>query len=266
MQFADIHGLVFHYRWSDRGRGKPVLVFANAVATDLRTWDVVAEALGDSVSILAYDKRGHGLSDLGSPPYAIADHIDDLGGLLDHLKITKAVICGLSVGGLIAQGLALVRPDLVSGLILCCTSSKIGTSDLWEARIRAVEEGGLAAVAEGTMTRWFTPAFRTPDNPVLAGARTMFLRQDARGYTGTCAALRDADFTSDLTGIAVPTLCVAGDGDGSTPPDLVRTLSQSIPGSRFAVIEDCGHLPCLEQPGKLARLIASFIGKEKADG
>lgn len=261
MQFAKLHGLVIHYRWSDTGRGKPVLVFSNSVGTDLRIWDAVTDRLGDSVSVLAYDKRGHGLSDLGAPPYGIADHVDDLAGLIDHLKIGRAVICGLSVGGLIAQGLALARPDLVKGLILCCTGSKIGTADLWDARIRMVEEGGLAAVVEGTMTRWFTPAFRTPDNPLFAGARTMFLRQDARGYADICAALRDADFAAGAGKIAVPTLCVAGDSDGSTPPELVKAMAERIRGSDFAVIDACAHLPCLEQPGKLAGLITSFIGK-----
>jgi 3-oxoadipate enol-lactonase len=266
MQFAELRGLVFHYRWSDGGRDRPVLVFSNSVGTDLRIWDEVSSALTDSVSILAYDKRGHGLSDLGSPPYAIADHVDDLARLLDHLKIGKAIICGLSVGGLIAQGLALERPDLVRGLILCCTASKIGTADLWDARIRIVEEGGLAVVAEGTMTRWFTPSFRTPDNPLFAGARTMFLRQDARGYTGTCAALRDADFTAAVSTITAPVLCIAGDGDGSTPPDLVEALARRMKKSDFAVIENSGHLPCLEQPGKLAQLITSFLGKVHVHG
>jgi 3-oxoadipate enol-lactonase len=259
MRFAELHGLVFHYRWSDKGPGKPVLVFANAVGTDFRIWDEVANRLGESVSILAYDKRGHGLSDLGSPPYALVDHVDDLAHLLDHLAISSAVICGLSVGGLIVQGLAIKRPELVRGLILCCTALKIGTADLWEARIRTVEEGGIAAIADGTMMRWFTPAFRTPDNSLFAGSRTMLLRQDARGYTGTCTALRDADFTATAGNIAAPTLCVAGDGDPSTPPELVKTLADAIKGSRFAVIEKCGHLPCLEQPARLAALITSFI-------
>lgn len=266
MQFACIRGLAIHYRWVDKGPREPVLVFSNSVGTDLRIWDAVSEALGDSVSIFAYDKRGHGLTGLGSPPYGIGDHVEDLAGLLDHLKIGAAVICGLSVGGLIAQGLALARPELVRGLILCCTAAKIGTTDLWSDRIRVVEEGGLAAVADATMTRWFTSDFRTPDNPLLAGARTMFLRQDARGYIGTCAALRDADFTAKLREIRVPTLCVAGDSDGSTPPDLVKTLAQRITGSDFAIIEHCGHLPCVEQPGKLVGLIRSFIGKVHTNG
>ena len=94
----------------------------------------------------------------------------------------------------------------------------------------------------------------------------MFLRQDARGYIGTCAALRNADFTAAVARIGAPTLCIAGDGDGSTPPDLVKSLAQRITGSDFAVIQGCGHLPCLEQPGKLAQLIASFLGKVQAHG
>jgi 3-oxoadipate enol-lactonase len=269
MQFAKLHGLVFHYRWSDKGRGKPVLVFCNAIGTDFRIWDEISERLSETVSTLVYDKRGHGLSDLGSPPYALSDHVDDLAYLLDYLVIESAVVCGLSVGGLIAQGLALERPKLVRGIILCCTALKIGTADLWEARIRTVEEGGIAAIAEATMTRWFTPAFRTPDNSLFAASRTMLLRQDPRGYAGTCAALRDSDLTAAAGRIAAPTLCIAGDGDPSTPPDLVKTLAVAISGSRFTVIEKCGHLPCLEQPAKLAALITSFIadlGKGSAHG
>lgn len=269
MQFAKVQGVVLHYHWSDRGPGKPVLAFSNSVGTDFRIWDAVSDRLGDSVSILAYDKRGHGLSDLGSPPYGIADHVGDLAGLLDHLAIKRAVICGLSVGGLIAQGLAIRHPERVTGLILCCTASKIGTTDLWNERIRVVEQGGIATIAEGTMTRWFTPAFRTPDNPAFAGARTMLLRQDAGGYIGTCAALRDADFTGGAGQIAAPTLCIAGDGDAATPPDLVRALAERITGSDFAVIANCGHLPCLEQPARLSALIASFMdahGKGSAHG
>lgn len=266
MQFVELNKLVTHYRWSDKGRDKPVLVFSNAVATDLRTWDAVSEALGDSVSILAYDKRGHGLSDLGTPPYRIDDYVGDLAGLLDHLKIGKAVICGLSIGGQIAQGLALARPELVTGLILCCTASRIGTPEQWTERIRIVKEGGLAAVADASMARWFTPAFRHPDNPLLAGARTMLVRQDLQGYMGACAALRDADFTDAVGKISVPTLCVAGDGDVAIPPDAVQALARRIPNSEFTVIENCSHLPCLEQPARLAELITAFIAKGRAHG
>ncbi len=109
------------------------------------------------------------------------------------------------------------------------------------------------------MERWFTPAFRTADNALYAGCRAMLARQPVDGYCGTCAAIRDADFTAAVAAIAVPTLCVGGDQDGSTPPALVRSLAALIPGSRYVEIADCGHIPCVEQPAAYAAAVGAFL-------
>lgn len=214
--------------------------------------------LAGSYPLLTYDKRGHGLSDVGEAPYSIEDHVDDLIGLLEHLKVSDAVVCGLSVGGLIAQGLYARRPDLVKALILCDTAHKIGTADMWAARIAAIDESGLDGIVDGVMERWFTPAFRESD-PSFPGYRNMMLRQPVEGYTGTCAAIRDADYTAAAGEIAVPTLCVVGDQDGATPPELVLSLAKLIPRARYEVIKDAGHIPCVEQPEMLTTIIEAFL-------
>ncbi len=260
MHFMAVNGLTLHV--SDSGTAgsedRPVLVFSNSLGTDFRIWDAVVAQLGDRFRTLRYDKRGHGLSDIGQAPYVMADHIDDLAALLDAFAVKGAVICGLSVGGLIAQGLYASRPDLVRGLILCDTGHKIGNDALWNERITAVQNGGIETLAEGIMERWFTKALREGDPVALAGWRNMLTRTPGAGYAGTCAAIRDTDFTLEAGQIAVPTLCMVGEEDGATPPALVQELAELIPEADCAVIDGAGHLPCIEKPDVVADLILSF--------
>jgi 3-oxoadipate enol-lactonase len=258
VQFVQLNGVSLHHQIIGGPGNKPVIVFINSLGTDFRIWRDVIVRLAGSYPLLTYDKRGHGLSDVGQAPYTIEDHVDDLIGLLEHLKVSNAVICGLSVGGLIAQNLYARRPDLVKALILCDTAHKIGTAEMWAARISAIEEGGLDGIVDGVMERWFTPAFRNSD-PGFPGYRNMMLRQPVDGYIGTCAAIRDADYTEAAGRIAVPTLCVVGDQDGATPPDLVLSLAKLVPGARYEVIKDAGHIPCVEQPEMLTTIIEAFL-------
>ena len=259
MQFLLCDQRAIHYRAIGLDGARPVIVFINSLGTDFRIWNAVMDALGDGYAYVLHDKRGHGLSDTGNIPYSIDDHVDDLAALLDHLFVKQAIVWGLSVGGLIAQGLYARRPDLVCALILSNTAHKIGTAEMWSDRIVKIERDGIAPLVDGVMERWFTPAFRSVDNAAYLGARTMLARQDASGYAATCAAIRDADFTELAREIAVPTLCIAGDGDGSTSPELVGELAALIPASRIAIIEDCGHIPCLEQPVAYAAAAAAFL-------
>lgn len=239
---------------------EPVLVFANSLGTDARIWDDVLDLLPRGLTTLTYDKRGHGLSGAPPAPYSIDDHVGDLAGLLDSLGIGKVVICGLSVGGLIAQGFAARHPDRVAGLILCDTAPQIGTIEMWNSRIAAVHAGGLDSIADAVMERWFTPGFRA-DDPSFPLWRTMFAQQSIEGYTGTCTTLRDTDLTDAAHRIAVPTLCVVGENDLSTPPALVRAMADVIPGADFQTIADCGHIPPVQQPEKLAHLIIAFLDR-----
>lgn len=259
MDFLRCGENAIHYRASGLGSGKPVIAFINSLGTDFRIWDAVIAALGDDYAFVLHDKRGHGLSDVGMPPYSIDDHAGDLIALLDHLRVEKAVIWGLSVGGLIAQGVYDRRPDLVRALILSNTAHKIGTADIWNTRIEKIAADGLASLVDPVMERWFTPAFRQLGNTAYAGARNMLSQQPEAGYSGTCGAIRDADFTQQASKIAVPTLCVAGDQDGSTPPAVVQSLANLIPTSRFVTIAGCGHIPCLEQPAAYTQTACLFL-------
>ncbi|MGB3503582.1 MAG: 3-oxoadipate enol-lactonase [Mesorhizobium sp.] len=257
MQFIRANGVVLHVE--DSGGDKPVVVFSNSLGTDFRIWDDVVAALRPHCRVIRYDKRGHGLSEATPAPYSINDHVGDLAALLDHLGVTQAAIVGLSVGGIIAQGLAAARPDLVKAVVLSNTAHRVGTTESWNARIEAVTANGLGSIADNVMKLWFTPEFHENQPEKLAGCRSMMSRTPLEGYAGTCAALRDADMTASTRALTIPALCIGGDQDGSTPPALVRSLAELIPGAQFEIIPQSGHIPCVEQPDAHAALILQFL-------
>ncbi len=258
MAFTRINGIVLHHQILGRGDG-PALVFINSLGTDFRIWQDVVPAFMDRFRIVLYDKRGHGLSDAPPAPYSLDDHADDLIALLDHLKIEKAALVGLSVGGMISQRMAVRAPERVQAITLCCTAAKIGTPELWAERIAAVEDGGIDPIADNVLQRWFTPLYRETRADEVAGWRNMLVRTPAHGYAGTCAAIRDADLRPDAGRIKAPTLCVAGDQDGSTPADVVKGMADLIPGAHFALIDGAGHIPCVEKPAVLSKLISQHL-------
>lgn len=262
MQFVNLGGVALHYEHRSGNARRPLLVFVNSLGTDLRIWDEVVGELAADFPVLRYDKRGHGLSDLGNPPYSIADHAADLTGLIAHTGAAEVILCGLSIGGLIAQHYAAARPASLRALVLCDAAHRIGGPDFWNQRIAAVERDGVAGIADGILERWFTPAFRAGSAALHAGCRNMLIRQPAAGYAGSCAAVRDADHTALVAGITAPTLVLAGDQDGATPPDLVRSMADLIPGARFEIIADAGHIPCVEQPAALVARLRRFFNDQ----
>lgn len=258
MSFVRIGGLTLHYRVQGRSDA-PALVLVNSLGCDARIWDEVIAILGERYRIISYDKRGHGLSDAPEGDYRLEDHVDDLEGLMDHLRIEQLALCGVSVGGQIAQAFALRHPQRLTALVLCDTAARLGSEDMWNARIAAVHAGGLEAIADAVMERWFTPAFRRDRAVDTAGWRNMLLAMPVAGYAGTCAALRDADLTDSVGAITTPTLVVCGNQDLSTPPELVLATAQLIPNSRFELIAGAGHIPSIEQSQALAALMQSFF-------
>jgi len=260
MPFGLFNHQVLHFRDENPGQER-TLVFVNALGTDLRIWDGVVADYAGALRILRYDLRGQGLSDAPPAPYSIDDHIADLAALLDANKIHGAIVVGLSVGGMIALALAAARPDLVRLLVLCDTAHKIGTPEMWSARIEAVRANGLVSIADAVLERWLSAEFRQAHAVDLAGYRNMLTRNPAEGYIGTCATLRDTSLKSVASRLTQPTLCLVGEADDATPPALVRSLSELIPNAAFETIPNAGHLPCIEQPGLLSSRIESFVGR-----
>lgn len=258
MKSLNLADVVVHYRFRPAAAGAPVVVFINSLGTDLRIWDDVIEGLPEGFGTLCYDKRGHGLSGIGRTPYSIADHADDLARLMGGLGLAEAVLCGVSVGGQIAQQLYFARPDLVSGILFSNTAARIGDADFWHQRIENISRSGLAAAAEGIMERWFSEGFRMSGNPKYVLARAMFERQPLEGYLATCAAIASFDRRTDAGRIAVPASVLAGGEDGATPPDVVEAFARMLPEAEFSIIDGVGHLPCIETPDAVSVAIAAL--------
>ena len=264
MQSIEVGGATLHVE-AALIAGGPTVVFVNSLGADLRIWDdVVALLAGQGVGALRYDFRGHGLSDLGEPPKLIADHAADLAAVMEAAGVAKATICGVSVGGQIALGLADAHPERVERLVLCCTGAKIGADATWNERIAAVQAGGVGALAEGVLQRWFPPQMYAEGGGAVALTRNMLSRTASEGYIATCVALRDSDLTEAARRVKAPTLVIAGEFDGSTPPDFVREFAALIAGAEFALIPGAGHLPSLQQPAALAAIIVAFLARATA--
>ncbi|GAB4264410.1 MAG: 3-oxoadipate enol-lactonase [Pararhodobacter sp.] len=256
MLMADLGALRLHYRIDGDPEGAP-LVFANALGTDLRLWDKVIPLLPEGLRIIRYDMRGHGLSDAPPAPYAMGALVRDLEGLLDHLGVRGAVLVGLSIGGMVAQGLAVKRPDLLRGMVLSNTAAKIGTAAIWRDRVAQVQAGGIEPLADAVLERWFPPAFRA--TPEARAWRNMVTRTTIDGYAGCAAAIGGTDFYTTTAALSLPVLGIAASEDGSTPADLVRETIELIEGARMVLIRDAGHLPCVDQPEVYARHLTDFL-------
>ena len=253
MQAITLNDQLIAYRHRTGGGG-PCVVFANSLGSDQSLWDGLIARLGRGFDTLTYDLRGHGLSGL-SEGYRVPDMADDLIALLDALRLRAVILCGVSVGGMVAQSVAARRPDLLRAVILSNTAARIGTAERWNDRIAAVEKDGIAGIAEAILSNWFSEGYRAAHRDQWAMHRLMLCRTPDAGYAATCAAIRDTDLSVETSRIAVPTLCVAGDEDKSVPISQVEQLAGLISGARLEILKGVGHLPSLEAPERMARLI-----------
>jgi 3-oxoadipate enol-lactonase len=235
----------------------PVLVLAHALGTDLTIWDGVLGHLHGRFRTLTYDHRGHGGSDVPAPPYSMGALITDLERLIDHFALKDAVVIGVSLGGLVAQGLAIKRLDLVRALVLSNTAARIGTQELWHRRIAEVRTTGLETYAEGAMQRILGPKYQS--HPSHAYLRSLLTNTHPDGWVGCAAAIAGCDLYTTTATLRLPSLVIAGANDGTTPPDLVRETANLIPGHRFALIRGAGHLPMVEKPAEFAALLDTFL-------
>jgi 3-oxoadipate enol-lactonase len=258
MAFLNQHSGALYYRVCGPSDG-PALVLVNSLGTDCRIWDDVIAHLSQHYRILSYDLRGHGLSAVPPGSYSLDDQVDDLLALVDHVGFSRFALCGVSIGGVISQGVVERASDRVTALILCNTAAKIGTAEFWNERMETVLAYGVEPIADAIMTRWFSPKFTHEHNAAWTVWRRQFLQNNTQGYAATCATLRDTDLTSALANIAVPTLVIAGSDDQATPPELVNATADLIPNADYILLEHVGHLPSLEAPVELSQHIQSFL-------
>ena len=264
MPFATVNNTRLYYKLEGSSK-RPVLVLSHSIGTDHGMWAPQMDDLLSLFQVLRYDTRGHGASEV-SPGDSIEQLGRDVLGLVDSLGFGKFAFCGLSLGGMIGQWLGAHVPDRLTGLILANTSPLMTPASNWDARRKLVLEGGMAAVVDIAMQRFFSPETLTRDDPYAASVRTTLLSTDPIGYADCCSAIRDMDHIKILKDIRVPTLVIAGVRDVSTPwTGHGEILAREIADAQ-AILLPAAHLSNIERPHSFTMAVCEFLHRgEDAD-
>lgn len=238
-----------------------VVVLSGSIGSNLSMWQPQVPALTQAgYRVVRYDQRGHGRTPVPDHPCSLADLGGDVVELLDGLGVERAAFVGLSLGGMTGMWLAVNRPDRIDRLVLCCTSARLGSPQMWQERAEQARTQGMSAIADGSIQRWFTAQWLA-DNPQLAREyHHMTAATPAEGYAACCAAIGSMDLLDDLPKITAPTLVIAGADDPATPPEEHgRPIAEAIPGARFEVVAHAAHLGNVEQPQQFSSLILDHL-------
>ena len=244
--------------------GAAPIVLSHALGLDLHMWDDLAAQLATARHpVLRYDHRGHGGSAVPTGPYTMDDLVDDAARLLREWGRGPVVWVGLSMGGMVGQGLAVRHPELIKALVLANTTSKYppAAGAVFAQRIGAVRSGGMAAVVESVLERYFTAAFRASQPGAVASFRTKVLKTDPAGYAACCAAVGDVDWLARLNAVKCPTLIIAGALDVGAPPAMSQAMVEKIPDAELVIFDEASHLSVAEQPELFARTLQTFLSR-----
>lgn len=257
MPYANLGATRLFYM-EDGQADAPVLVLSNSLGTSAAMWAPQLPVLCEHFRVIRYDTRGHGKSAIPEGEYTFTQLADDLVGLLDHLEIERAHFCGLSMGGATGMQFALAHPQRLNKLVLCNTAARIGSAEGWLARVAAVGESGLDALAPGLVERWLTAEFREREPVQTRQLVDMLRRTSDAGYSANCAALRDADFRGLVGKITAPTMVIAGQYDLAATLLQGRELAAAISGARFVELA-AAHLSNWEQAGAFNEALVDFL-------
>ncbi|MCM5571335.1 3-oxoadipate enol-lactonase [Burkholderiaceae bacterium FT117] len=257
MPFIERDGARIHWRL-DGHPDRPALVLGNSLGTDLTLWEPVMPGLLRRFKVLRIDKRGHGASEASAGDYTIAMLAGDVLAAMDAAGIERAHYCGVSIGGMIGMWLAANAPQRFERFVLSNTSAKTAPEGFAE-RIAKVREGGMAAIADMALGRFFTPHFVARADERFHSVRRTLLQVDPTGYAGCCAAIRDMDLRPELPRIAAPVLVVTCPDDQSTPPAMGEAIVAAVPGARHVQLP-LAHIPHVEAPARFVDLVARFCG------
>ena len=256
----DINGCRIAYRF-DGAENAPVVMLSNSLSSNLSMWDGQIAALGARYRVLRYDQRGHGRSAAPPGPYSFDLVADDACALLDSLTIDSVHFVGLSMGGMTGMNLGARRPERLKSLVLCDTAAHMPPPEMWDERIALARARGMAATAEPTLARWFTPVFHKTSPDEISRVREMIETTPREGYAGCCAAIRVMNQLDSLAGIKVPTLVLVGADDPSTPVAAAQAIHDRIAGSELVILDDAAHLSNIEQTDAFNASLLDFLAR-----
>ena len=238
--------------------GKPALILSNSLGADFSMWDPQIPEFSKSFRVLRSDTRGHGNSSVTPSPYTIEQLAKDVLALAGSLQFERFHFCGLSMGGQIGMWLAANAPHRLNKVVLCSTAAKIGTPEMWNARIATVLKEGMKNVAAASMERWFTPPFRAKNPSAIAHIQKVLEETSPEGYAACSAAVRDFDFREKLSDIHTATLVMSGTHDAATTPADGRFIANQIPSARYVELNGA-HLCNIEDADRFTQEVCAFL-------
>ena len=258
VEYISANGIKMAYRF-DGPEDAPVLVLSNSLMSTHRMWDPQMTAFSANYRVLRYDTRGHGATETTDSAYSIGMLARDAEALIETLGVGPVHFLGLSMGGMIAQRIAVNRPDLVRSVMLCDTASEMPTPDMWNERIATAESKGIEGLLAGTVKRWFTPGFIARSPAAVSFVEGMIRDTGGPGYIGCASAVRDMSQTDILKDIGQPTLVLVGAQDPACTPAQALVLHENIANSRHVVLEDAAHLSNIEKPFEFNTAVLNFL-------
>ena len=237
----------------------PALVLVHSLGQDRSMWWAQVRSWRDDHRLLAVDLRGHGRSDAPEGRYTIAMLAGDVLAAAADAGIDRFHLCGVSIGGLVAQWLAVNAPERLRSLVASNTAARIGSEGSWRERIDLIRTLGMEASAEKIVPGWFSPGFPEREPEAYARVIGAFRATSPVGYTGACSALADCDLRDEVGRIRVPTLLIGGELDRATTPDDARRLHEQIPESTLEILEGVGHQSSVEAAEVFTRKVGAFI-------
>ena len=258
---ATTNGIELNY--TIEGSGSEWITLSHSLACDSGMWDEQMELLKPKFKVLRFDTRGHGGSSAPAGPYTLEQMADDVHGLFATLGIKQTHWIGLSMGGMIGQTYALKYPGVFKSMVLADTTSRRppNAEQMWGDRVKAVQAGGMQAVLQPTLERWFTAPYRAAHPEVMARITKSILGTPADGFCGSCQAISKIDVMDRLKEIKCPTLVTVGDQDHGTPPEMAKLIHQHIAGSELFIIPDAAHIANIEQPVVFNKMLSGFLAK-----
>lgn len=238
----------------------PALVLSNSIGADFHMWDEFVSLMQNKVRIIRYDTRGHGRSDIGSEPFTMEMLARDVISILDNLEVSRAFICGLSLGGLTAQWLGITYPERFSGMILANTAANFPPATMWHDRANTVREQGLRPMVGATIDRWFTKSFQQANPARIAEISKMIEGTSSEGYARCCEVLAGTDLVEKIGNIGLPVQVICGQHDQSTTPARGQELVDRIPRASMVIL-NAAHISSIEASRAFAEAIEKFIGE-----